>query len=126
MALHPILQNWRNSIQNLEEPTIDSIKQITEITQGQIAVELGVDLQQLAAMAAYLNSVHLQQVFQRFVQNEVADGVENQGQARANAATRLRDSIKVLLTDILGANNDMPMDGGRRRRSKKTRRTRRR
>lgn len=133
MALIPILENWRNGIQNLQQPTLQSIKQLTQNTQGQIAAELGINLQQLAILSAYLNVIHLDQIFEQFVQNEQQGGVENQAQAQANAAVQLRDSIEELLNDIVGGDDDnMAQDGGRVRRrktrgSKKTRRyTRRR
>jgi hypothetical protein len=132
MALIPILENWRNGIQNLQQPTLQSIKQLTQNTQGQIAAELGINLQQLAILSAYLNVIHLDQIFEQFVQNEQQGGVENQVQAQANAAVQLRDSIEELLNGIVGGNDDnMAQDGGRVRRrrtrgSKKTRRTTRR
>ena len=116
-------------MENLQEPTIDSIKQITQNVQGEIAGLLGVNLLQLGRMAVYLNLDQLQRIFQQFVNNEVQDGVQNQHQARANAAARLRDTVRVLLNDILGQNNDVAMDGGRKRhrtrRSKKRNATRR-
>lgn len=132
MALIPILENWRNGIQNLQQPTLQSIKQLTQNTQGQIAAELGINLQQLAILSAYLNVIHLDQIFEQFVQNEQQGGVENQAQAQANAAVQLRDSIEELLNGIVGGDDDnMAQDGGRVRRrrtrgSKKTRRTTRR
>ena len=126
MALQPVLNNWKQRLDAIQNPSLEALRQSLEQTTQEMADALGMNVDNLKIIAYFLDEIQLNGLHAQIVADQVEAGA-NENAAGIEAARRIRDEISDLL-GIMNVNNaNMLQDGGRRKKSKKNRRyTRRR
>ncbi len=126
MALQPVLNNWKQRLDAIQNPSLEALRQALEQTTQEMADALGMSVDNLKIIAYFLDEIQLNGLHAQIVADQVEAGA-NENAAGIEAARRIRDEISDLL-GIMNVNNaNMLQDGGRRKKSKKSRRyTRRR
>ena len=126
MALQHVLNNWKQRLDAIQNPSLEALRQALEQTTQEMADALGMNVDNLKIIAYFLDEIQLNGLHAQIVADQVEAGA-NENAAGIEAARRIRDEISDLL-GIMNVNNaNMLQDGGRRKKYKKNRRyTRRR
>ncbi len=126
MALQPVLNNWKQRLDAIQNPSLEALRQALEQTTQEIADALGMSVDNLKIIAYFLDEIQLNGLHAQIVADQVEAGA-NENAAGIEAARRIRDEISELLGGMNVNDANMLQDGGRRKKSKKNRRyTRRR
>ncbi len=126
MALQPVLNNWKQRLDAIQNPSLEALRQALEQTTQEMADALGMSVDNLKIIAYFLDEIQLNGLHAQIVADQVEAGA-NENAAGIEAARRIRDEISELLGGMNVNNANMLQDGGRRKKSKKNRRyTRRR
>ncbi len=126
MALQPVLNNWKQRLDAIQNPSLEALRQALEQTTQEMADALGMSVDNLKIIAYFLDEIQLNGLHAQIVADQVEAGA-NENAAGIEAARRIRDEISELLGGMNVNNANMLQDGGRRKKSKKSRRyTRRR
>lgn len=126
MALQLVLDNWRQRLDAIQNPSLEALNQALEETVEQLAQAVGIDVENLKTLIYFLDEIQLRELHQRAVEIRVEDGA-NENVAQVEAARGMRDEISEFLggIQIMNVNQDnMQQDGGRRRRRRRTTRRR--
>jgi len=127
MALQLVLDNWRQRLDAIQNPSLEALNQALEETVEQLAPAVGIDVENLKTLIYFLDEIQLRELHQQAVENRVEAGA-NENVAQVEAARGIRDEISEFLggIQIMNVNQDnMQQDGGRRRRRRRTTRRRR-
>jgi len=126
MALQPVLNNWKQRLDAIQNPSLEALRQALEQTTQEMADALGMSVDNLKIIAYFLDEIQLNGLHAQIVADQVEAGA-NENAAGIEAARRIRDEISELLGGMNVNDANMLQDGGRRKKSKKNRRyTRRR
>jgi hypothetical protein len=126
MALQPVLNNWKQRLDAIQNPSLEALRQALEQTTQEMADALGMSVDNLKIIAYFLDEIQLNGLHAQIVADQVEAGA-NENAAGIEAARRIRDEISELLGGMNVNDANMLQDGGRRKKSKKSRRyTRRR
>jgi hypothetical protein len=126
MALQPVLNNWKQRLDAIQNPSLEALRQALEQTTQEMADALGMNVDNLKIIAYFLDEIQLNGLHAQIVADQVDAGA-NENAAGIEAARRIRDEISELLGGMNVNDANMLQDGGRRKKSKKSRRyTRRR